>query len=75
MLSCESGHTFTEHELAMPTDHDNYDHTSGRCPVCDGEPFEIEDGAKVYVDHAGILKDACPVNVLIGKDRVYTEAV
>lgn len=74
MLSCQSGHTFTEHELSMPHDHDNYDHTSGRCPVCDGEPFEIEDGATVYIDGRGILHDADPVNVLLQKeDRVSVD--
>lgn len=60
MFSCESGHVFAERELSMPTDSDRHDHTSGRCPVCEGEAFEVD--------------DLDIVNTLIGTDRVYTEA-
>lgn len=53
----------------MPTDHDAYDHTAGRCPKCGGEVFEIEDGVLQTIDADGIMHDACAVNVLIGKDE------
>lgn len=61
MFSCEDGHIFAERELSMPTDSDNHDHTSGRCPVCESrDVFEVD--------------DLDIVNTLIGTDRVYTEA-
>jgi len=70
MFSCESGHVFAENELSMPTDHDNHDHTSGRCPVCESrDVFEIEGGVLQTIDGDGIMHDYDPVNRLLQREE------